>query len=684
MKRPPARPPAAATAVPAAAGGVRLAALVAAVGWTWAVLLLAGRLHLTLAYDVRTPLPPLWGFLALPLATMLLVVTSGVALGLACAECGTRSHRAPPVPTRWLAAAWFVPLLDALRWAGLNVPHTMFEPLLIAAISGAAVTSWARTVKAKSPPSQQPAKAPWLYPTVICLAGIACGVWWTYQGLYYYSAYLLGYNDFGHFAWRVASTWAGRGFLEETPGLPAFWDHFNPGLALLAPLWGVWPDARLFIVLQAICLASVGPLVYVLARAMGAGRGAACAWGGAALVYPALGQLNLTYGYGWHPVSLVLPLLPAALIALARRRLWLAAAAAVLAMSFQEDVIALLACLAVALALDVWLRQRQTPVGRTGPMPQAAPAECLPWQVWLALALALTVIFVVVWKTSAFSRFQASRFVRLGSSPAEVIASPVLRPGAFWGTVFQLSSLYLLLALAVPLGIRNLARGWPVLVALILPFGVLLAWPHPPATSIAFHYTTTLIPVLMLAALSGAARRQGAETGGKSSEGRDSDRFLPAGLGALAAGAVASTFFGALPWSSPTLTDMIGVTYGVATDSSTCRAPGMPAHATLQGLARDLTRHQASVLATGRVASHLLGASRLDTVAQFQERQAAYHREIGPDRDPIELFDWIILDTRETFYQKPEQTQRLLDLAQEKGFTITQSEHDILVLTRAE
>ena len=55
---------------------------------------------------------------------------------------------------------------------------------------------------------------------------------------------MLGYHDFGHFAYRVASTWEGRGFLLETPSLPAFWDHFNPGLALLAPLWGLWPDAQ--------------------------------------------------------------------------------------------------------------------------------------------------------------------------------------------------------------------------------------------------------------------------------------------------------------------------------------------------------------------------------------------------------------------------------------------------------
>ena len=53
--------------------------------------------------------------------------------------------------------------------------------------------------------------------------------------------------------------------------------------------------------------------------------------GTAYLTYPALGQLNLSYSYGWHPVSLAMCLMFAATAALAWGRRWTAMACTVVA-----------------------------------------------------------------------------------------------------------------------------------------------------------------------------------------------------------------------------------------------------------------------------------------------------------------------------------------------------------------
>jgi uncharacterized membrane protein len=494
---------------------------------------------------------------------------------------------------------------------------------------------------------------------------VACGAWWYYQAAAAYNDYLLGFNDFGHFGWRVASTWQGRGFLQETLSLPAFWDHFNPGLALLAPLWGLWPDARLFLLIQAVCLALPAPVVYGIARRVGAGPGAATAWAAAYLTFPAVGQLNLNYSYGWHPVSLALPALFGMLLALLHGRRIAALGMALLASSFQEDVLVILGCLAAAMACWAWLDRRRKLRGSPGKPGPLVLADQLPIGVWLAAAAVLAGAFVVVFRLAGFAEFQTSRFAQLGDSTWEVLLSPLLRPEAFWGTLLRARSAWFLLSLLAPLGLMPLGRGRWFLLACVPPLAVLLAWGHPPATSIAFQYTTTLIPVLFLAAMAGAASRGAAAR-------------------VLAASALSSLWIGAMPWSSPTLTDMIGQTYLAAGDSRVLedRRAGSPGHAMLNQIVARVGTSESSVLATGRVAAHLLGVRRLDTVGQARGRWGAFQAEAGPGRSPIELFDWVVLDTMERFQQSGEELEFVAEEARRAGYRVVQSGRGIVVMAR--
>ena len=657
-----------------------LAACTAAAGWCWALSLLATREHQILDYQVIASAPPVWGFLAVPAWKLLLILLAGAAFAVACTRRNQADSRPVGQSTRWLLAAYLIPLADVLRALGLAVPVTFLEPLWLAWISGVVIAGLAmrwpdhpwETLRCPSATPQ----------AVVWLMTIASGGWWYIQGCEALDSFMLGYHDFGHFAYRVASTWEGRGFLLETPSLPAFWDHFNPGLALLAPLWGLWPDPRLFILLQAVCLASPAPLVFRLARHWGMAPSAAAVWAAVYLAFPAVGQLNLNYSYGWHPISLALPWMFAALVALmAGRRGW-AVAFTILACSFEEAVIVAVACLAAALGLQAWWHARRPdPVASSEG--DAALAQRLPASVWLGTWAVLTIAFVLIARYAAFTRYQTGRFENLGDSGIVIALSPVLHPGAFWGEATRVRSLMFAITLLLPLTPAVLFRGRWLLLGAVFPLGLLMGWDHPPAKSIAFQYVTTPLPILLLAAMAGARRWSVAQQmGDANSSAASGDWSL--GLGACGSCLVASTLFGALPWSSPTLAILLAQTYQVSEEPTVDnpRAPGTAANRFLNDVVRQVNSDQFSVLASGRIAAHLLNTRRLESVEQALFRWEALQAEAGDGRSAVEVFDWIVLDTLEHFQQSWDKMETILKAASQAGYQPARFHDGILLLAR--
>ncbi len=101
------------------------------------------------------------------------------------------------------------------------------------------------------------------------LSAVVCCLWWYGQQCWYFDNFLLGYNDYGHFLQRLSNTLSGQGMLIESPVLPRFWDHFNPGLLLLLPTWSAWPDVHQSFAWQALALAGSAYLICCIARAFG-------------------------------------------------------------------------------------------------------------------------------------------------------------------------------------------------------------------------------------------------------------------------------------------------------------------------------------------------------------------------------------------------------------------------------
>lgn len=673
-KRPPPRESSATTASPVRIG-VWATAVLAGMGWAWAFALLAVREHEVVTYSVIASAPPAWGFLALDTPRLLLAIALGAAWAWRCA----RAERAFAPPTRWLLAAYLIPALDLVRLAGESIPATFLEPLALIVITTGAVRAFLGAAE------NFPKLSPRACQGVVWGIAAAAGMWWYWQNCEAYDNYLLGYHDFGHFAHRVVNTWEGRGFLRETPSLPAYWDHYNPGLALLAPLWGLWPDARLFLLLQAVCLAGSAPIVFAAAWRAGAESTAAALWTAAYLLFPVTGQLNLGYSYGWHPDSQALPLLFAALAFALERRFLAAAVAAGLACTFVESIPVVLAFLAFTLAGQAWAGgQWASPLARRA-----------PWWGWFLAWGAFTLYFLLVFRFAAFSHYQVNRFVNLGETPGEVLLSPLLRPGEFWGQVLRAESAWFLLCLLTPLGWRTMLRGWPTLLALAPPLMVLLAWKHQPAIGLSFQYLTALLPIMLLAAWHGALAphfaRAASDLQSEPEPSKVDRRLHAAAVVAIAGCAVASVFLGAWPWSSPTI-PLVAMQSYPAADALSAEGPswrnprqaGSPGHRLLEDCVRQVGADPgAAVLASGRVAAHLIHLRRLESVGQALEfRWQALAEEAGPGKSPIEVFDWVLLDTQEQFQQSPELMEQAIREARRVGYRTVRNEDGVVLLAR--
>ncbi|NUQ63817.1 MAG: DUF2079 domain-containing protein [Pirellulales bacterium] len=595
---------------------------------------------------------------------LVLAVLLGVGAWQAVRASGGAADRSPAL---WLLASAAVPLADALRAAGVAVPVTFLEPLWFAFVSGMAAwrTVLCRIKKMEGRPSLADAAA---WPVVIALATAAFAVWCYWESVDTYSIYQLGFADFGDHGRRVVDTWEGRGLLTRSPQWAPFFDHFDGGLVVLSPLWGLWPDARLFFLVQAACLAVPAVCVYGIARRLGATKIGAASWAAAYLAFPAVGQLNLNFSYGWHDVSLALPLVAAAFWAHLAGRRWLALGLAALACTFKEEVFVFLAGLGFGLAVfelrERWRSRRAVPpeVGQVGP----GLTRLQPWQ-WLAVSALFAVGFFVVSRSFGLTENPTVwKFKNLGSSSGEIALSPLIRPREFWGQVFQSDSIYYLLALLVPAGLPLVVRGWPILIALGAPWMVLLAWQFDAARSIAFQYVTVQIPVIFLAAMIGAVRRR--------PERLLFDRLLPGGAMALAAGAVASFYFGALPFSGVTIPF-------TRTDQE--KALMAPQTAALDRAVAMVDHPDASVIASGRLASHLLGVRRLEMVGFAMESLGGLAREAGEGRCWIEVFDWVAVDLNDRLlHHDLAELKTVVMAAEDTGYRLMMAERGVLVYCR--
>ena len=265
----------------------------------------------------------------------------------------------------------------------------------------------------------------------------------------------------------------------------------------------------------------------------------------------------------------------------------------------------------------------------------------------------------------------------------------MIKPTEFWGLLFRLRNAAFLSLFFAPFFVAGIRHSpWHVL-AIALPLGVLLVWEHLPAQSIAFQYTACLFPVLFLGCIEGTSRMSPKRPKDSIATGWRFEVSYP--IAAIATGWVLCLFVGQLPWSQDNLIDVLGTTYDpmhseqrlVGSDDNRWLIQQIEVLRASKFTSSNGTTALPRVLATGRIASHLVGLPDVETVGQYWQRRIDLAKLDSSIASPLFRYDVIVLDFREAFQQTIDETNRVRDEAISLGFQIAHSRFDIQVLSRS-
>jgi uncharacterized membrane protein len=301
-------------------------------------------------------------------------------------------------------------------------------------------------------------------------------------------AFNTGRFDLGNMVQAVWSTAHGD-LLSVTslrgPQISRLGAHFDPILAAFAPLWWLWPDPSLLLVVQVVAVALGAVPVHLLARKHLGSERAGVGFALAYLLYPPTQWLALNE---FHPVALATPLLLLAFWYLDEDRLLAFAAVAAVACLTKEHI-----GFAVA-ALGVWYALAR---GRR----RAGAAIAVAGTAVAVLAITVVVPHFAPGGASPF----AGRYREVGGSPAGILETVVTDPLRVLESAFDGNAVPYLLELVLPLAALPLLAPLAALTALPELAANLLSTTRT-QQSIHFHYTAAAIPGLVVAAVFGASR----------------------------------------------------------------------------------------------------------------------------------------------------------------------------------
>jgi uncharacterized membrane protein len=326
--------------------------------------------------------------------------------------------------------------------------------------------------------------------TVVYAASAAHAAGFGTLSILHYLGFGYARFDLGNMTQAVWSTAHGRLLETTTLGgdqISRLGAHTDWFLALLAPLWMIWPSPILLLLLQVAAVSAGGLPVYWLARKHLASERAAAHFAFAYLLYPATQFNAFMPAAGFHAVSLALPLILFAIWFLDEGRLLPFALTAALAATTKEEIAAAVGC------LGIWYAVRMG--GR------AVGATILG----LGAAWTLVNFLVVIPHYSHGLHPFADRYAGIGGTPGGIVRTAVTDPGALLTTVFTTHKAIYLALLFVPL-LGFWALEPLLLLGAVPDIVVNLLSSKPDQTTLHYQYTAGIVPFVFAAAILGAKR----------------------------------------------------------------------------------------------------------------------------------------------------------------------------------
>ncbi|HTL83719.1 MAG TPA: DUF2079 domain-containing protein [Acidimicrobiia bacterium] len=315
---------------------------------------------------------------------------------------------------------------------------------------------------------------PWILAALLALVWtvVACVRW----RITYARSVDLGYFD--HAAWLIRH---GKPLFITDRGLPLLADHFSPIIYPIALVTAIVPAGLGLLVFQSIALGLLVVPVWFIARRHG-GLEPRLALVVVALValFPACWNLALS---GFHPEVAMVPVIPAAILALLERRwVWFGIACGGLLATKEDFALLVLGLGIIALAYG----HRRVAV--------ITIAAALGWLV--------VVVGFVMPALNGGDFAQSQRFSQYGGDTSEILRFLAHHPWRVVSDLSTMQNLTLVLALLVPLSLLPLV-GWRIVLAIVPIEWALLLTNQPTAHLVRYHYTAAATGVLLAAAAIG-------------------------------------------------------------------------------------------------------------------------------------------------------------------------------------
>ncbi|MFH1110762.1 MAG: DUF2079 domain-containing protein [Planctomycetota bacterium] len=303
----------------------------------------------------------------------------------------------------------------------------------------------------------------------------------------FFEHFMLGHSDIGHFTEELKNCLAGRGLRSDSFENTRLGWHFTPLLYVLAPGYALCRSPVYLMVCGPLLLHLPAIPIYFLARRRSGSVRVAWLFAVAWLVHPSLSRMVYanTYGFAWIYMSV--PLLAFMLAAFLTGRRRMACMLLLLVWMCEETTTAVTFGLGLCLAIFTTHR-------KTGFLIAVG-----------SLAYFLLCVELFIPHFSAAGRYERTElFGGLGKSMIEVLAAAFTKRDAFFARLFRPQGLYYILTLVIPMALLPL-RGWRITLAVVPTLVLILLLQNTEWVSIKFWHQATILPVLFVAGLVGAA-----------------------------------------------------------------------------------------------------------------------------------------------------------------------------------
>jgi len=316
-------------------------------------------------------------------------------------------------------------------------------------------------------------------------------------GLSRHWGYMSSLNDLGIFDQVAWNTLQGNFFQTTTNPFsqPLNWlgFHFHPILLFFVPFYAISPSAEWFVGAQAASLSLAAWPIFLLANHVFRCEKTALLW---AIVYLA-NPFQLSAGaWDFHPVSLAVPFLALALLAVVKKNTKLLFLSCLLILACQEHF----GLTVAGLGALWWLRHRTW-----------RPALALIVLGTLHLTLVLGVIMPYFSPVSAHVMLgeqlgHLSRYNWLGASLSEVVRTLATEPLQVWRKLVAMGGVTYWLQLTIPFGFLFPLMGIEFLLAGLADLAANTLSANPMPRGVWAYHSVSLIPALTVAAIFGVAR----------------------------------------------------------------------------------------------------------------------------------------------------------------------------------